>query len=154
LTWGVVYPDGNESGVAIPTSVVELTSHLLEGVPLAPGIYQERIFKKSEVRVTFFGNKLFAVEIDVLGVQDVDIRSHIVHLRHTAICLPVEIESACRKMVAHFGLLYAAIDLVRSVEGVYYFLEINPNGQWAWLEKKTGLPMADALIDLLLNPHV
>jgi hypothetical protein len=28
-------------------------------------------------------------------------------------------------------------------------LEINPNGQWAWIEELTGLPIAAALIKIL-----
>lgn len=153
LTWGVAYPDRNEFGVAIPTSVVTMNNEFLRGVPLTLGIYQERLLKKSEIRVTIFGSKLFAVEIDVSEIQQVDIRSSIPHLQHSVIQLPIEIETACRKMTDQFGLLYGAIDLVLAENGSYYFLEINPNGQWAWLEKKTGLPMSEALVDLLLNPH-
>ena len=31
----------------------------------------------------------------------------------------------------------------------YVFLEINPNGQWGWIQSRTGLPIAEALADLL-----
>lgn len=29
------------------------------------------------------------------------------------------------------------------------FLEINPNGQWAWLQDATGLPISAAIADAL-----
>lgn len=31
------------------------------------------------------------------------------------------------------------------------FLEINPNGQYLWIEDETGLPITDAICDLLLE---
>jgi D-alanine-D-alanine ligase-like ATP-grasp enzyme len=34
----------------------------------------------------------------------------------------------------HYGLRFAAIDFVVDVEGQWFFLEINPGGQWAWLD--------------------
>ena len=44
----------------------------------------------------------------------------------------------------------AAIDLVANLDGEgYIFLELNPNGQWAWLEAETGQPLTAALVDLL-----
>jgi hypothetical protein len=29
------------------------------------------------------------------------------------------------------------------------FLEINPNGQWGWIEQELGTPISDAIVDLL-----
>jgi len=33
----------------------------------------------------------------------------------------------------------------------YVFLEINPNGQYLWLERETGLPFTDTLIEVLIQ---
>ncbi|GAA2475148.1 hypothetical protein GCM10023100_53930 [Actinocorallia cavernae] len=33
--------------------------------------------------------------------------------------------------------------------GDYWWLELNPNGQWGWLETETGLAMSSAFADLL-----
>jgi len=48
------------------------------------------------------------------------------------------------------GLRFAAIDLVLDQTGEYWFLEANPNGQWAWIESRTGLPISSAIVDELL----
>ena len=42
------------------------------------------------------------------------------------------------------GLFYGAIDLIRTVDGTYVFLEMNPFGQWAWVQDLCGLPLAEA----------
>ena len=33
----------------------------------------------------------------------------------------------------------------------FVFFEINPNGQWAWIEQLTGQPLSAALADELLR---
>ena len=45
----------------------------------------------------------------------------------------------------HFG----AVDLVLTPDDQYYFLEINPNGQWLWLEDKLGFPISDKIVEWL-----
>jgi glutathione synthase/RimK-type ligase-like ATP-grasp enzyme len=63
--------------------------------------------------------------------------------------LPADLAERCLELVRAYGLEFAAIDLVRARDGRYVFLEINPNGQWAWLEQVTGLPLRSRLVDLL-----
>ena len=33
---------------------------------------------------------------------------------------------------------------IRTVDGTYVFLEMNPCGQWAWVQDLCGLPLAEA----------
>jgi len=47
------------------------------------------------------------------------------------------------------GLRYSAIDLIRTQDGDLVFLEVNPNGEWMWLEDMCGFPLRDAIIDAL-----
>ena len=49
------------------------------------------------------------------------------------------------------GLRYGAIDMVFTPDGRYVFLEINPNGQYLWIEYQTGMPISDAICDLLMS---
>jgi len=53
--------------------------------------------------------------------------------------------------VQELGQCFGAIDLVLHPERGYVFLEINPNGQWGWIEDFTGLPIAAAFADLLVR---
>jgi hypothetical protein len=41
--------------------------------------------------------------------------------------------------------------MIRRSNGGYTFFELNPNGQWAWVERLTGLPLAARLADELLG---
>ena len=62
--------------------------------------------------------------------------------------LPRQTAERCRTLVRSLGLRFGAIDLVLS-DGEYYFLEINPTGEWAWLVDAAGLPKDAALAEAL-----
>lgn len=67
-----------------------------------------------------------------------------------ACSIPDHIASKCVRYVSELGLVFGAIDLVRS-DDEYYFLEINPNGEWGWLQKNPGLPIAESITDRLIE---
>jgi hypothetical protein len=73
---------------------------------------------------------------------------HTPHYPHT---LPDDIRRSCVELVRQLGLCYGAIDMVLTPDGRYVFLEINPNGQFLWIEQLTGMPISDAICDLLAS---
>jgi glutathione synthase/RimK-type ligase-like ATP-grasp enzyme len=76
-------------------------------------------------------------------------RAEIYTLPHTVKTLPAPVSSLCVELVCRLGLRFGAIDLILTPDGRYVFLEINPNGQWYWLEEITGIPLAETMCDLL-----
>ena len=70
---------------------------------------------------------------------------------HQEIELPRKVEEQCRLLVSELGLRFGAIDLVRTVDDQYYFLEINPNGEWLWIEDALGYPIAASIASQLLG---
>jgi glutathione synthase/RimK-type ligase-like ATP-grasp enzyme len=124
----------------------------LEAVRYGPTFLQEFVPKRLDVRVTVIDDRLFAVGIETQGVESAraDLRAAEVYdLPHRPIELPPPVAAACKALVDRLGLRFGAIDLLLTPEGEFVFLEINPNGQWYWLEEITGLPMTAALCDLL-----
>jgi len=69
----------------------------------------------------------------------------------------VELDETVRAQLLEFmvrlELSYGAIDLVRGLDGVTYFLEVNPLGQWLWIEDLTDVPISEAIIDWMENPQ-
>ncbi len=50
------------------------------------------------------------------------------------------------------GLNFGAIDMILTPAGEYVFLEINPNGQWAWIQQlRPEIPLRETLADLLIE---
>ncbi|MBK6588091.1 MAG: hypothetical protein IPG22_07335 [Acidobacteria bacterium] len=57
------------------------------------------------------------------------------------------------ELIRSLNLQFGAIDLLVQPDGGIVFLEVNPNGQWLWLQEATGLPIADALVNLLTRQN-
>ena len=139
-------PDGNQ---AIFTSALD-TGDLedLGGLVLAPVTFQEKIEKSSDIRVTVVGDEVFAAEILSQGRESskVDWRAtDDPNLEHRTHELPAALAHRCRHLVSHLGLSFGAIDFALKADGTYVFFEINPNGEWLWLEDRVGLPISDRI---------
>ncbi|MCX4451449.1 hypothetical protein [Streptomyces sp. NBC_01789] len=52
-----------------------------------------------------------------------------------------------RRLMRRLGLRYGAADSVVGPGGGWTFLEVNPCGQWDWIQGATGLPIAEAIAD-------
>ncbi|AKH43020.1 Ribosomal protein S6 modification protein [Croceibacterium atlanticum] len=141
--------DDGERGKVIFTS--RLGSSLkgeTAGIELAPVILQEEVRKRSDVRVIVVDDQVFATAIDSQDFEEtaVDWRRGVrTDLVHRATALPGDVERACVAVTRALGLRYSAIDLVEDKDGEYWFLEANPNGQWAWIEQRTGAPISAAI---------
>ena len=72
-------------------------------------------------------------------------------LNYSVFNLPDDVKSMCLKVVHNLGLTFGAIDMVLTPDDEYVFLEINPNGQWGWIERETGLPIREAIADTLVR---
>lgn len=119
-----------------------------QAVRHAPEIFQRYVSKRSEMRVTVVGQRVLAAEI---GSQES--RATRYDWRHydddsvpyRAYRLPPGVEAQCVDLLAALNLSFGAIDLVRTPDDEFVFLEINPNGQWAWIEEAAGLPIAETI---------
>src|SRR5208282_439036 len=108
--------------------------------------------KEADIRVTVVGKVVFATEIQSQDYEETETdwrRGGHVELVYRAHELPREITEKCVCLVRKFGLRFGAIDLILDRKGLYWFLEINPNGQWAWIQNRTGQPIAQAIVNEL-----
>ena len=63
--------------------------------------------------------------------------------------LPDEIQLKLLKLHAALGLTFGAYDLIVTPNREYVFLEVNPAGQWLWLEDVTNLQISKSLANIL-----
>lgn len=118
----------------------------------APCILQERILKSSELRVTVVDDRVFASKITLeSGDRDGDVLHHysMSQLNKKPIDLQKEFQSRCIQFLRSLGLKYGAIDFIEGINERFYFLEVNPTGDWVWIERQTKLPITKALADLI-----
>lgn len=119
---------------------------------VCPTIFQEPLLPKIDYRVTVIGDTVLPVKIEGNDGKKVpvDWRTEKEDVRFVKEALPQEIEDRCRKYVEEAGLVFGAIDLVKT-GGEFVFLEINPNGEWGWLQKPWDVPIAENLTELLIR---
>ena len=144
-------------GKIIGTNIVK-SGHLdkIDSVKMSPSIFQALILKEYELRITIVGKKIFAAKIYSQGdegtsidwrrkpkVNDFDVRMETTRL-------PPEIENLVFKFMERSGLKFGCIDMIFTPDKKYVFLEINPNGQWYFVQLRTGEEIALAIADLLI----
>lgn len=121
----------------------------------SPCIIQEFIERQFDVRLNVIGDAVFATRLDTSHIAEAAVDGRRVRdhrdIRHSAIEAPDAIGRACRDMCAYFGLRFGAFDFVVGKDDVWYFLEVNPNGQWYWIEEMTGQPLSTAMADEILR---
>jgi glutathione synthase/RimK-type ligase-like ATP-grasp enzyme len=145
-----------EKSYNIPTTLIT-ADHLrkIDLVRRSPAIFQELIVKDYELRVTVVGKKVFPIKIDSQKNPwtIVDWRNPLCigKLDYSVTDLDPRIELFCLEMLRTLGLQFGAFDFVVDKDGSLYFLEVNPNGQWYWLEDLTGVLISDAIVDILMT---
>ncbi|MBI5306607.1 hypothetical protein HZB04_03425 [Candidatus Wolfebacteria bacterium] len=101
------------------------------------------------MRVTIVEDEIFAVKIDLQAnpFTAVDWRhpEYIDKLSYIAVEFPSEVSDRCQRMMKQLRLAFGAFDFIMSKEGKLYFLEVNPNGQWYWLEDLAKIQISDAI---------
>lgn len=125
----------------------------LSSVRFCPSIFQVYVPKRLELRVTVVGDQVFAAEIHSQANSRTRHdwrRNDLAHTPYHRHDLPETERRRCLALVERMGLSFGAIDLILTPDGRYVFLEINPAGQWRWVESMTGLPISEAICDHLL----
>ncbi|WP_437658352.1 MvdC family ATP-grasp ribosomal peptide maturase [Sorangium sp. So ce1182] len=129
----------------------------LSGLRQSPMVFQERIPKARELRVACVDGRCFPGALDATRYE-----SLAVDWRHPAVneagiaweqdALPRDVAAQLGALQRALGLVFGAVDLIRTPDGEHVFLEVNPAGEWGMLERDLGLPIADALAEALLAP--
>jgi len=121
----------------------------LDQVRHAPHLFQERVQKKSDIRVTVIGTKIFATKVESQqGAGKLDWRNDY-SVPMTACTLPDHLSEQCLKLLKAFGLNYGAFDFCLDNDDRYVFLEVNPAGQYLWVEQRTEQPLTKEMALLL-----
>ena len=117
----------------------------------SPVIFQRRIEIDSEIRVTLIGDGIFSCNLstnqdtkyfDLHKIKDKD-------LKYKEINLEKKIEKLCLKLNKKLRLMVSSIDFIVDKKGEIVFLEINPVGDWNWIEKHTNLPITKSMFDFV-----
>jgi hypothetical protein len=112
---------------------------------------QHRVTKRFEVRLVVAGDEMLAARIDAHSpAARQDFRADYPSLTYSVVDVPEEVRSGVRRLMTHYGLLYAALDLLVTEAGTWWLVDLNPAGQWGWLQEQLPqLDIAGAMARLL-----
>ncbi|MFZ3547687.1 ATP-grasp ribosomal peptide maturase [Streptomyces sp. 4.24] len=117
-----------------------------DSLRVTPHLFQAVVDKVADLRVLIVGRRVFAVRI-TSGL--LDWRTDYSALSYDVVDLPAAVEKSLLTYLDRCGLVSGSFDLAVSGDGDLWWLELNPNGQWGWLEPHTGLDMSAAFAALL-----
>ena len=124
-----------------------------KNIAQAPCIFQEYIDKNFELRITVVGKKVFAVKINSQknSKTKFDWRKDQIGVGYEIFVLPTLIQEKLLRLHRKFRLYYGAYDFIVDVQGEYHFLEVNPGGQWLWMEQILKIEISQAIADALIQ---
>jgi len=148
-----IYEEGKEL-VVFTNAVKPEDIEDLSGLSLCPATFQELLPKSLEIRVTVVGRRVMSAAIDSqVSTRAIhDWRRDGLRMIHDwqPYQLPSAVEGRVLRLMEYFSLNYGAIDIILTPDK-HVFLELNPSGEFFWLEHSPGLPISDAIADLLLS---
>jgi glutathione synthase/RimK-type ligase-like ATP-grasp enzyme len=117
---------------------------LLDSVRLAPVIFQSLVPGAADLRVTVIGDEVLPAAVDIRKMEyKLDVRlNQQAYERHD---LPPAVSEKLLELMRAIGLHYGAIDLRLTPDGEYVFFEVNPAGQFLFVEHACGLPISEVL---------
>lgn len=129
----------------------------IEQVRYCPTLFQNYIKKRAEVRVIVVCDRIFSFLIlnqeAPSELTKVDWRHYdLENVRHEEFRLPMEVERKILEFTKSLNLNFGAVDMILTPEDEFVFLELNPTGQWGWLEELTGVRVSDYIVEILANP--
>ncbi len=134
----------------VSTTVIEEEDlENLSDIAYCPMIFQPYIDKEYELRIVYVDGEFFTGKIN--NSDNADWRVAREGYFWSDYELPAPIRMNLTSMMKEMGLYTGAIDMIRGKDGEYYFLEVNPQGEWGMLQKELGFPIAERIADNLIK---
>lgn len=120
-----------------------------------PQIVQPLVEKQKELRAILIGERVFVGAFDARSSQrgrlDWRLTEPEAPISWTRDELPPAQVRLMRALLDALGLVAGAFDFIVTPDGEHVFLEVNPGGEWGWLERDLGLDISGAIADELLR---
>jgi len=134
----------------LSTNIIDENSlENIADIEYCPMIFQPYIEKEYELRIVYLDGEFFTGKIN--NSENADWRIAKGSYFWSEYNLPENIKSGLTAMMKEMELYMGAIDMIRGKDGKYYFLEVNPQGEWGMLQKDLNFPIAQRIADNLIK---
>lgn len=147
---------GPDEQVVYTNALDEADLAALDGLSLCPMVFQARVERVVELRCTVVGYEVHCAALDAEASRgaDDDWRREGAALAGAwrPYTLPGDIAVRLLALATRLGLNYGAADLLVDAEGTHHFLEMNPAGEYGWVERAADLPIGQSIARVLCDP--
>ncbi|MFF1418003.1 MvdC/MvdD family ATP grasp protein [Streptomyces sp. NPDC058280] len=143
------YRDAHATLFTTPVKPAQLDERIAAGAHQL----QYAVDKQFEVRLVVVGEDMFAARIDAHSTAArADYRADYGALSYTTVSVPDSVRDGVIRLMAHYGLVYAALDLLVDADGRWLLIDLNPSGQYGWIEQALpNLRISAAIAELLCH---
>ncbi|MFN6488004.1 MULTISPECIES: MvdD family ATP-grasp ribosomal peptide maturase [unclassified Nostoc] len=151
-----IYDNQGRENVVFTSPITDDDLENLEGLRFCPMTFQENVPKALELRTTIVGHRVFTAAVDSQSLSGAtyDWRKEGKALvkNWQPYNLPTDVEKKLLQLMAYFGLNYGAIDIIVTPDERHVFLEVNPVGEFFWMEMfSPHFPISGAIAEILLT---
>jgi glutathione synthase/RimK-type ligase-like ATP-grasp enzyme len=133
-----VWQKQDDGGVAV-TETFELKREDLpadEILTYAPGIYQDMVVKQYDIRMVLMGHRIYSYALhNPQKALDWRQDAGMGKIQVEIVATPPEIERGVLAFAKRAGICFGSIDFAVDMDGQWWFLEINEQGQFLWLDQ-------------------
>lgn len=147
-------PDTFVPGMPLVRPFTDEDMAKVESVRQSACMFQELVEKKHELRVTVFEDQIFTCRIESQQneLTRYDWRRQDSRPRATVGELPASVADACLALLDEFDLRYGAFDFIVTPDDEHVFLELNPNGQWLFVQEWVPqLRLMQTFVDIMVR---
>lgn len=141
----------NEDEAFVYTTILN-SRDIIETQYSSPFFMQEGLVPKIDIRITVIGSTIIPIKIINDDGIDEDWRKFKGEIKYEIFVLPNDIHKFCLELAKGLKLSFCAIDMIETENG-FFFIEVNPTGEWAWLQKNTGYEFDTKIANLLCEKN-
>lgn len=137
---------GDKGQSMINTSVIPENTDF-SSINLAPTLLQHYVQKAYELRIHIIDTEIITVKIDSQKHPDtkIDWRVAQKELHYERVDIPEYVKQKLFQLMSQLHIQFGIIDMIVTEGGDYVFLEINPDGNWLWIEQKIHVPISKSI---------
>lgn len=144
----IVKPVVGASGPLMFTQYIDDPASIPEGsFATCPAVYQEYVPGQHHIRLNCFGERMYAALIET---GSLDWRPDL-NVPISRWSIPADVAQQVTAVLQKLGLRMGIVDIKLTPGGEPVWLEVNPQGQFLFLQPLLGEPLADHFLDFLLS---
>jgi glutathione synthase/RimK-type ligase-like ATP-grasp enzyme len=142
-------PDGEQVIYAVRLAASDLSGNNAAAIRGTAHQFQQWIDAAFAVRMVVVDGAVYPAAIRAHSdAARVDWRSDYAHLTYETVTVPAAVRDNAVSLVRGLGLRFSSMDLLVDRQDRWWFVDLNPSGQWCWipdLNDQVAAALAEAL---------